>query len=118
MRTFNHCLTPSRSGKSILFRITVNDQYGERMITLSFVSGWRAELAEKYLSFDSDSWNDQTVRTFVGLNALKSAKDKTEAIHFIDAVRSMGNMEAHFWASKFLNNDKTRGAWRAFYRDR
>ena len=118
MRTFNHCLAASRSGKSVLFRVTVNDQYGERAITLSSVMGWRADLARRYLSFESDRWGDQAVRTFVGLNVLSAAKDRLEAIHYIDTVRSIGSAEAHFWASKFLNNDKARGAWRALYRER
>ena len=118
MRTFNHCLVSSKSGKSMLFRVTVNDRYGEKMITLSSVSGWRAKLAKKYLLFDSDEWNDITVRTFVGLNALSAAKSRLEAIHYIDTVKSIGRTEAHFWASKFLNNGKTRSAWRALYRER
>lgn len=118
MRMFNHCLATSKSGKSVLFRVTVNDRYGERMITLSSVSGWRAELARRHLSFDSDQWDDQAVRTFVGLNVLSAAKGRIEAIHYIDTVKSIGSTEAHFWASKFLNNDKTRGAWRALYRER
>ena len=118
MRTFNHCLATSRSGKSALFRVTVNDRDGVRKITLSSVLGWRAKLARRHLAFDSDEWNDAAVRTFVGLHALGAARDNAEAIHYIDTVRSMGSMEAHFWASKFLSNGKTRGAWRAFYRER
>ena len=118
MRAFNHCLAASRSGKSMLFRVTVNDRDGERMITLSSVLGWRAKLARRYLAFDSDEWNDTAVRTYVGLNALGAARDKIEAIHYIDTVRSMGSMEAHFWASKFLTNDRARSAWRALYRER
>ena len=106
MRAFNHCLAASRSGKSMLFRITVNDRYGERMITLSSVTGWRATLARRYLSLDSNEWNDQAVRTFVGLNVLSAAKDRCEAIHYIDTVKSIGSAEIHFWASKFLNSDK------------
>ena len=102
----------------MLFRITINDRYGEKMITISSVSGWRAKLAKKYLLFDSDEWDDITVRTFVGLNALSAAKDKFEAIHYIDTVQSMGRTEAHFWASKFLSNEKARSAWRALYRER
>lgn len=115
MRLFNHCLATSKSGKSVLFRVTVNDRHGERMITLSYVSGWRAQLARRYLSFDSDKWDDQAVRTFVGLNALSAAKDRIEAIHYIDTVKSIGSTEAHFWASKFLSNERARSAWRAFY---
>ena len=102
----------------MLFKVTVNDRYGERMVTLSSVTGWRAELAKKYLSFDSDEWNDTTVRTFVGLRALSAARDRFEAIHYIDMVKTIGSTEAHFWASKFLNNERTRGAWRALYRER
>lgn len=115
MRTFNHCLIPSKSGKSILFRVTVNDRYGEKTMTLSSVMGWRADLAKKYLSFDSDEWNDAAVRTFVGLNVLSAAKDRSEAIHYIDTVKTIGNTEAHFWASKFLSNERARSAWRSFY---
>ena len=116
MRTFNHALVASKSGKSMLFRVTINDREGERMMTLSSVMGWRAALAGKYLSFDSDEWGDQAARMFVGLNVLSAAKDRTEAIHYIDIVKTIGSAEAHFWASKFLNNDRARYAWRAFYR--
>lgn len=118
MRTFNHCLATSRSGKSALFRVTVNDRDGERVITLSSVLGWRAKLARRYLTFDSDEWNDAAVRTFVGLNVLSAARDRIEAIHYIDTVQSMGSTEVHFWTSKFLTNDRARSAWRAFYRER
>lgn len=108
----------SKSGKSELFRVTVNDRYGERMVTLSSVTGWRAKIARKYLSFDSEEWNDTTVRTFVGLNALGAARDELEALHYIDIVKSIGKTDAHFWANKFLTNDRARGAWRVFYRER
>lgn len=118
MRTFNHSLIPSRSGKSILFRVTVNDRYGERMMTLSSVHGWRAKLAKKHLMFDSGEWDDTTVRTFVGLNALGAAKDHAEALHYINTVKTIGSTEVHFWASKFLNNDRARIAWRALYKER
>lgn len=118
MRTLNHRLAPSRSGKSVLFRVTVNDRYGERMVTLSSVSGWRAALARRYLQFDSNEWDENAVRTFVGLNALSAARDKREALHYIETVKSIGSMEAHFWANKFLNNDRARAAWRALYRER
>lgn len=115
MRTFNHALVASKSGKSMQFRVTIHDRYGEKMITLSSVMGWRADLARKYLSFDSDEWGDQTARMFVGLNVLSASKDKMEAIHYIDIIKTMGSAETHFWASKFLNNTRTRTAWRAFY---
>ena len=90
MRSFNHCLVSSRSGKSTLFRITVNDRYGEKMIILISVLGWRAKLARKYLLFDSDEWDDVTVRTFVGLNVLSAARDNHEATHYIDTVKTIG----------------------------
>lgn len=115
MRTFNHALVASKSGKSMLFRVTIHDSYGEKMITLSSVKGWRAGLARKYLSFDSDEWGDQAARVFVGLNVLSAAKDRIDAIHYIDIIKTMGSAEIHFWASKFLNNDRTRAAWRVFY---
>ena len=116
MREFNHCLVASKSGKSMLFRVTVNDRFGERVMTLSSVTGWRAALAKKYLSFDSGELDDRAVRTFIGLNVLSAARDRFEALHYIDMVRSIGSMEAHFWANKFLSNDNARGAWRALYR--
>ena len=119
MRTFNHRLAASQSGKSVLFRVKVSDRDGERMMTFSSVKGWRAELAKRYLMFDSDEWNDSAVRTFVGLNALGASRDRIEAVHYIDTVRSMGSTEAHFWASKFLTaNGRARSAWGAFYREK
>ena len=64
------------------------------------------------------SGDENAVRTFVGLNALSAARDKREALHYIETVKSIGSMEAHFWANKFLNNDRARAAWRALYRER
>lgn len=115
MRSFNHCLAASRSGKSVHFQVTVNDRYGEQPISLSWVFGWRAELAKKHLSFDSDEWGGQAVRTFVGVNTLRAARDKFEALHYIDTVKSMNIAEVHFWAGKFLSNHRTKSAWRVFY---
>ena len=116
MRSFNHCLTASKSGKSALFRITVNDRFGKQIITLSSVTGWRAKIAMKYLTLDAEEWDDHTVRKFVGLNALKAAKDRFEALKYIDQVKSLGSMEIHFWANKFLTNENSQKAWRAFYK--
>jgi len=116
LRALNHCLINSKSGKSAFFRVLINDRYGETKVTLASVSGWRAHLAKKYLSFDSAEWNDHTVRRYVGIKALGVARDRQEAVHYIDLVRSMGSTEAHFWASKFLGNDRAHSAWRALYR--
>ena len=116
MRSFNHCLTASKSGKSALFRITVNDRFGKQIITLSSVTGWRAKIAMKYLTLDAEEWDDHTVRKFVGLSVLKAARNRFEALKYIDQVKSLGNMEVHFWANKFLTNENSQKAWRAFYK--
>ena len=116
MRNFNHCLTTSKSGKSVIFRITVDDRFGEQTINFFSVTGWRARLATTYLSFETEEWNDDVVRKFVGINVLKASKDKFEAMQQIDQVKSLGNMEVHFWANKFLTNDNSAKAWRALYK--
>ncbi len=46
---------------------------------------------------------------------LKSAKDRYEALRFIEEVRSHSSMEVHFWAYKFLSSEKAIKAWRALY---
>ncbi len=116
MRSFNHCLTTSKSGKSVIFKITVDDRFGEETINFSSVTGWRARLATKHLSFDTEEWNDDVVRKFVGLSVLKSSKDKFEAMQFMEQVKTLGNMEVHFWANKFLTNENSAKAWRALYK--
>ncbi len=100
-----------------MFKITVDDVFGEQTINFSSVTGWRAKLATKYLSFETDEWNDVVVRKFVGLHVLKAAKDKFEAMQYIEQVKSLGNMEIHFWANKFLTNNNSLKAWRAFYKN-
>ena len=116
MRNFNHCLTTSKSGKSVLFQITVNDRFGEKTINFSSVTGWRTSLALKHLSFNISEWNDAVVRKFVGFCVLKSSKNKFEAIEFIEQVNALQNMEVHFWANKFLTNDNSAKAWRSLYK--
>ena len=115
MRSINHCITTSKSGKSAHFRIIVDDRFGKQAVTISSVTGWRAKLATKYLLFDTAEWNDSTVRQFVGIHVVKAARDKFEARQYIEHIKSLGSMEVHFWANKFLINENAPKAWRAFY---
>lgn len=115
MRKFRHLLCPSKNGKSAVFRVVVEDRFGKKTINFTFVMGWRKELALKHLAFESEEWNRDVARAYVGLQALKCAKDEYEATKFISDVKSLGSMEVHFWANMFLTNDRTRRAWRAFY---
>ena len=85
------------------------------MINHSSVTGWRCKIALKHLVFNSEDRDDDVTRKFIGLQVLKSAKDKYEALQLIEEVRSLSSMEVHFWAYKFLTNEKAIKAWRALY---
>lgn len=103
------------SGASVSFLANVEDRFGKTKINLSMVRGWRRELALKHLSINQNEWNDSAVKAYVGIQVLKAAKNREEALHFLKIVETLSRFELHFWASKFLNNEKTRKAWRAFY---
>jgi hypothetical protein len=105
------------SGQSVSFQVTVNDHYGFRRFTLGMVRGWRRELALRHLKIvEQEKWDAETVRAFVGIYALKAARDKEEALRYIDIVKHMEKLEIYFWSCVFLMNLK-RGlrAWRVLY---
>jgi hypothetical protein len=115
MRNLIHSFSESKTGKSAIFRIEVDDRFGKKIVNFSSVKGWRKELALKYLAFEPREWNDDAARIYVGLQVLKCAKDKYEAVNFISILKLLSNIEVHFWSSKFLMNKRTKKAWRAFY---
>ena len=115
MRIYNHTLAASKSGKSVVFKINVDDRFGQQTINHSSVTGWRCKIALKDLVFNSEDWDDDVTRKFIGLQVLKSAKDRYEALRFIEEVRSHSSVEVHFWAYKFLSSEKAIKAWRALY---
>jgi hypothetical protein len=99
MREFSHTLTLSKSKRSAILRVAINDQYGNKIINLSSVRGWRRDLAMKYLQFDSKDWSLDSARAYIGLEVLKVARDKYEGIRLINIVKSLNSFEVHFWAS-------------------
>jgi hypothetical protein len=115
LRVYNHVLTASKSGKSVIFQINVDDRFGKQIINHSSVTGWRCKIALKNLVFNSEDWDDDVTRKFIGLKVLKAAKTKYEALQFIEEVRSHSSMEVHFWAYKFLTNEKAIKSWKALY---
>jgi hypothetical protein len=115
LRVYNHELTTSKSGKSVVFKINVDDRFGKQTINHSSVTGWRCKIALKNLVFNSEDWDDDVTRKFIGLQVLRSAKNKYEALKFIEEVRTHSSMEIHFWAYKFLTNNKAIKAWRSLY---
>jgi len=118
MRFFKHSLQESKSGKSVLLRVQIDDRFGKTMVNFSKVTGWRKEVAQKYLSLEletDDEWGDDVARVYVGLEVLKSARNRYEAIQFVNIVKSLTKLEVHFWASKFLSNERTIRAWRVLY---
>lgn len=116
MRNYDHLLCQSRSGKSILFRVNIDDNFGKQTLNLVVVSGWRNKIALNHLFFQTKEWNDDVRRKYVGIHVLKFAKNQYEAIEFINIVKSLSLMEIHFWANKFMTNKKSCKAWRAFYK--
>ena len=115
MRKFNHLLSETKTGKSAIFRIEIDDRFGKKWVNFSSVKGWRKDLALKYLSFESKEWNCNVARMYLGLQVLKSSKDKYEAIEFINIVKSLNGIDIHFWSNKFMTDKKTKRAWRSFY---
>lgn len=115
MRDYKHSLCQSKSGKSVLFKINIDDRFGKQTLNLVAVSGWRNKLALTYLFFQTEEWNDDVRRKYVGINVLKCAKNKFEAVEFINIVKSLSLMEIHFWANKFMTNKNSRRAWRTMY---
>ena len=71
MRQLNHVLTKSKSGKSMILKVEINDRYGKQKVTFSSVKGWRMLLAQKHLLVESDEWNDDVARKFVGMEILR-----------------------------------------------
>lgn len=115
MRFFKHSLQESKSGKSVLLRVQIDDRFGKTMVNFSKVTGWRKEVAQKYLELETGEWGDDVARVYVGLEVLKSARNRYEAIQFVNIVKSLTKLEVHFWASKFLSNERTIRAWRVLY---
>lgn len=115
MRDYTHSLCQSKSGKSVLFRINIEDKFGKQKVNLVTVSGWRNTFALTHLFFHTPEWNDDVRKKYVGIHVLKCAKNKYEAVQFISIVKSLSLMEIHFWANKFMTNKKSGKAWRVLY---
>ena len=115
MRQLNHILTRSKSGKSIVLKVEINDRYGKQKINFSMLKGWRMLLAEKHLLVESDEWNDDVARKFVGMKILSASKNEFEGTKFLNIVKNHSTLEVHFWASKFMLHDKASKSWRALY---
>jgi len=115
MRELSYSLALSKSGKSAMLRIEVDDQYGRRIVTLSTVKSWRKDIAVKHLMFDGNDWSIDSARTYIGLEVLKVARDWYEGIKLVNAVKGLSVFEVHFWASKLLVNKKARRAFKVMY---
>jgi len=117
MRVYHHTLQRSKSGKSIIFKIHVNDSFGEQKIKYASLSGWRAKLAEKHLLFDQENWDDDIARKFVCMTVLKVAQDRYQGTKFLNHVKNESDMEIHFWAYQFLKSEKAKTAWKVLNGD-
>lgn len=116
MRELTHTLTLSKSKKSAILKVEINDQYGRKIINLSSVRSWRKDLAIKRLRFESNDWSLDAARAYIGLEVLKTARDPYEANKLLDVVKHLSSVEVHFWASKMLSNSKTKKAFKIMYR--
>lgn len=106
----------SESGKTAGIVAFIEDRFGRGKVSFAMVRGWRRELALKYLKLDPQGWSDDVARAYVGIEALKCAKNRTEALKFLEVVKGLSQLEIHFWSTKFLNgNARARKAWRALY---
>ena len=112
MRHYHHVLEKSKSQKSMIYKTYVDDVFGKQVFNHMVLTGWRARLAEKHLSFDKTDWDEDLARKFVGIMVLKMARDKYQGSQFLDKVCTESNMEIHFWAYQFLSNKKASTAWK------
>jgi len=116
MRKHKHALLKSKSGKTVYLCIESEENGKTKRICLAKVRGWKADLACKHFNFESNGWNDEVARAFIGLNALRLSKDVWEAKRLINVVKRLNKLELHFWASKFLGDrERADRAWRALY---
>lgn len=115
MRQLNHLLTKSKSGKSIILKVEINDRYGKQKINFSSLQGWRMLLAEKHLLVESNEWNDDVARKFIAMKILSYSKNEYEGIKFLNIVKNHSTLEVHFWASKFMLHDRTAKSWHTLY---
>jgi len=115
MRDYKHVLCQSKSGKSVIFKVDIDDRFGKQTINFASVSGWRSKLALNHLFFETEDWNDDVARKYVCIQVLRCAKDKYEALEFINLVKTLSSMEINFWANKFMTNEKASKAWRSLY---
>ncbi|MEN3052979.1 MAG: hypothetical protein ABC595_07950 [Candidatus Methanosuratincola petrocarbonis] len=116
MRSVKYRLEESGSGKTACLQAVIEDRFGRKKVSLSRLRGWRKEIAEEHLKLESGKWDDDAAKTLVSLEALKCARSLDEALKFLQAVNSLSQLDLHFWATKFLNDDKKpRRAWRMLY---
>lgn len=115
MRHFRHSLQQSNTGKSLILKVQIDDRFGKTVINFSKVTGWRKELAEKIFMLDSKEWADDTARVYIALEVLKGTRNRREALHFMNEVKTMTKLEVHFWASKLLSNERAARALRILY---
>lgn len=115
MRLFRHSLQRSSSGKSLTMKVQIDDRFGKTVVNFSKVTGWRKEIAEKFFVLDSEDWTDDAARVYIALEVLKSAKNRSEAVQFMNIVMTMTKLEVHFWASKLLSNERATRALRVMY---
>ena len=107
-----------RRNNTVYLALEVENGGKTRKIILARVHGWKAELAYSTLNFKPDGWNEDVSRAYVGLNALRIARDEWTARKYLNKLKEMMKLELHFWAVKF-SRDRLRAdrAWRSFYND-
>lgn len=116
MRTWNHKINKTHSGKSVNLTAIVLEPYGKKTFCMSTLRGWRANLVFNYLQCESNTWDINIARKFVIMESVRTAKDQYEAQKFLSTVNLLGSMDIHFWSSKFLTNRNLASkAWRVFY---
>ena len=71
MRDYKHVLCQSKSGKSVMFRVDVDDRFGKQAINFASVSGWRSKLALSHLFFETEDWNDDAARKYVWYTSIE-----------------------------------------------
>jgi len=115
VREIYYLLDKENRNQTVALKARIEDRFGTTKIPLARLHGWRKELLTKHIKLEPKTY-DETFLIFIAMKTLRYSKNRDEALRYLDRVKELGKMELHFWASKFLLNEKKAfRAWRALY---
>ncbi|MEM1967330.1 MAG: hypothetical protein QXN23_01705 [Candidatus Caldarchaeum sp.] len=116
MREVSYVLDGQRDRQYVALKAFIQDRFGVQKIPLTRLRGWRGELVLRHLKLENESSDYEAALVFIGMKVVRFSRSREEALKFLNRVRELSRLELHFWASKFLLDDKKAfRAWRALY---